>query len=123
MFHFRVFSKYSPLPTLITYNGLSSCKISISSFEWIQRKWCMNFWARYGLKMPYFVNRNLLSIFTIATFIYLSPPIIMQNFKNITKLDSESKTYGRFLARFVIKMFHLGTNMRFLIIFTILTFV
>ena len=71
----------------------------------------------------FFVNRSLLSIFTIATFIYLSPPIIMQNFNNIPKLDSESKTYERFLARFVIKMFHLGTNKSFLIIFPILNFV
>ena len=124
MFHFRDFSKYSLLLALISYNDLSSCKISKCSFEWIQRKWCTSFWARYGLKMPYFfVNRSLLSIFTIATFIYLSPPIIMQNLNNIPKLDSESKTYERFLARFVIKMFHLGTNKSILIIFTILNFV
>ena len=71
----------------------------------------------------FLVNGILLSIFKIVTFIYLSPSIIMQNFKNIPKLDSESKMYERFLARFVIKMFHLGTNKSFLIIFTILTFV
>ena len=68
----------------------------------------------------FFVNRSLLSIFTIATFIYLSPFIIMQN---IPKLDSESITYERFLVIFEIKMFHLGINKSFLIIFTILTFV
>ena len=108
MSHFRVFSNCLLLSTLVTSSGISSCRISKESFEWIRRITCTKFWAQFVVRMSYFLaNRSLLSIFTIVTFIYLYSPTIMQNFRKISSVDSESKMYDMFLAQFGIKMSNL----------------